>query len=184
MNSNTITHYQMQAAIGSLLGIWSDIEWSLEDSIRKLNRGELPKQAHGPHRSMAVWQELMEEHAGDRESHLRDTERLLRHLKAALEVRNLVCHRYRGASAAREDKGIPAHLTVVQGDEERQITWDELQSMFRWLSEASSKIQLLTQAIRAKNDESSRAMAPCWKSWPDYDTVETKCMQQSNQVRQ
>src|SRR6056297_1842220 len=86
--SKEVTFLQMKEAIGTLLFLWSDIEKALGAAIRKLNRGKLPKSAHGISASLRAWAELVAVAADGRARHLQDTQRLTLHLKQALVVRN------------------------------------------------------------------------------------------------
>ncbi|WP_428687954.1 hypothetical protein [Roseibium sp.] len=147
----TITFEQMKGAVGSLLLLWSEIERELAESLIRLNGGRSAKPAHGIEKSIEFWILELQRNSCRQDQVIELRSGFGSHLSDALKVRNSVCHGLVGITAGCPSGGEEAHLTVELSGETRILGWSELQSMFRWMSKASSLIHNLTTATLEKD---------------------------------
>ncbi|WP_145991965.1 hypothetical protein [Neptunicoccus cionae] len=141
-----VTYYQIERTIASLLSLWSNIERSLSKSIERLHAGKETKAPHGILRSLDVWSQAIKQNNTDRPLQLLLCNRLIKMLKEALVIRNLVCHGLTGILAENKLDGTEAHLRVQLGQDTRLLTWHQLQEMFKWMSQSEQLISALTNA--------------------------------------
>jgi len=162
----TITFDQMKGSIGSLVFLWSKIEKALTDSNRKMHAGKFPKAAHGISRSLEVWSQAASQ--ADSSLAIQDElrKRLVKMLKEALVIRNLVCHGLIGITAHLHVDDPEAHLRVQLGDDERVLTWSKLDEMFRWMSRACWLISVLTDAAMDNDTQRVNARLHPWENFP------------------
>lgn len=161
-----ITIDQMKGAIGSLVFLWSSIERTLTDSIRRMNDGEIPNSAHGISRSLEQWSRGVITEDGSRLIQTALCSRSVKMLKEALSIRNLVCHGLIGYSAQTHQNEPEAHLIVKLGNDERTLTWSELDEMFRWMSRISRLIENLTYAAMEEDTKQANDRLRAWEGFP------------------
>ncbi|PLS19784.1 hypothetical protein C0U40_20050 [Amylibacter cionae] len=97
-------------------------------------------------RSLDVWSQAIKQNNTDRPLQLLLCNRLIKMLKEALVIRNLVCHGLTGILAENKLDGTEAHLRVQLGQDTRLLTWHQLQEMFKWMSQSEQLISALTNA--------------------------------------
>lgn len=139
-----VSFEQIQGSLGSLLMLWSAIERAARKEVARAHNGQLPKSAHGIAAVLNAWGTVME---GRQKSSPLSTllaTTLRAELQDSLDTRNGVCHGLVGLSAAYGNR--PATLTWELNDENRSITWDELQATFSWLSKVPSAIGIISNS--------------------------------------
>lgn len=163
----TITFDQMKGTIGSLLYLWSGIEKSLNVAIENLHGENVPRSVHGIRRSIDVWSLAIKQ--TDQTSTLRADlcDRLVKMLKEALVIRNLVCHGLIGISARLHIDDPEAHLKVQLGDDMRLLTWHQLDEMFSWMSSTRSLIRDLTEAATQNDAQRANDRLLSWVNFPE-----------------
>lgn len=163
----TITFDQMKGTIGSLLYLWSGIEKSLNVAIENLHGENVPRSVHGISRSIDVWSLAIKQ--TDQTSTLRADlcDRLVKMLKEALVIRNLVCHGLIGISARLHIDDPEAHLKVQLGDDMRLLTWHQLDEMFSWMSSTRSLIRDLTEAATQNDAQRANDRLLSWVNFPE-----------------
>lgn len=161
-----VTFDQMKGTIGSLVWLWSEIERELVAAIRRLHAGDVPKSAHGIHRSLDLWSKCILHGGQDREPQIQLCQRLIHLLRDALDIRNLVCHGLTGISAQLHPTGREAHLTVQLSDDRRILTWSELEEMFAWMSQAKWLIRDLTAAAMDSDAARGNGKLVAWQDFP------------------
>ncbi len=162
----TVTFDQMKGTIGSLVYLWSGIEETLIDSIEMLHAGKKPKSAHGIYRSLDVWSQAANQVDTSRTLQADLCDRLVKTLKEALVIRNLVCHGLIGISAQLNIDATEAHLKVQLGDDARLLTWRQLDEMFSWMSRSGLLISALTDAAMKKDAQRANARLRGWEKFP------------------
>jgi hypothetical protein len=165
--TDAVTLNRMKGAVGSLLFLRSGIEWSLCLAIPTELFRDAPKPVRGISRSLDVWSEQVGQAGAGRPLHKELCQRLVGHLRQALAVRNLVCHGLIGSSAEVPRRSQEAHLLVELGEDRRVIAWDELQTMFRWMSRSGWLIGSLTQAAMEKDAAASERSLRGWEGLPE-----------------
>lgn len=129
-NPLDVTFYQMSAAIGSLLLIWSRIERSARDDVVKLLG--FPAKVHGIKAVIQTWEgAVVEAQPADTLCPLLAAT-LRSQLQGQLDIRNGICHGLIGIMGAVGDA--PAALSWELKGQKHSISWDELQSSLGWLS--------------------------------------------------
>ncbi|PXW65653.1 hypothetical protein C7964_1158 [Loktanella sp. PT4BL] len=163
----TITFDQMKGTIGSLLYLWSGIEKSLNVAIENLHGENVPRSVHGISRSIDVWSLAIKQ--TDQTSTLRADlcDRLVKMLKEALVIRNLVCHGLIGISARLHIDDPEAHLKVQLGDDMRLLTWHQLDEMFSWMSRTRWLIRDLTEAAIQNDPQRANDRLLSWVNFPE-----------------
>lgn len=163
----TITFDQMKGTIGSLVFLWSGIEQSLNEAIENLHTEKKPKSVHGISRSIDVWSLAVKQ--TDNTSTLRTDlcDRLVRMLKEALVIRNLVCHGLTGISARPHIDYPEAHLKVELGEDTRLLTWHQLDEMFSWMSRSRWLIRDLTEAAMENDAQRANNRLLGWEKFPE-----------------
>ena len=144
MNGQGVSFEQIKGSLGSLLLLWSGIERAARDEVARAHEGILPKSAHGIAAVLQAWQATVV--AGHAASPFRSllASTLSTQLKEPLAIRNGVCHGLVGLSASRGDR--PAILTWELNNTQQSATWDELQSLFSWLSKLPFAIQMISNS--------------------------------------
>lgn len=162
-----VTIDQMKGTIGSLVFLWSGIEQSLNDAIENLHAEKKPKSVHGISRSIDVWSLAVKQ--TDNISPLRVDlcDRLVRMLKEALVIRNLVCHGLQGISAQHYIDAPEAHLKVQLGEDMRLLTWHQLDEMFSWMSRSGWLIRALTEAAMENDVQRGNNRLLGWENFPE-----------------
>ncbi|SFN44059.1 hypothetical protein SAMN04487859_102221 [Roseovarius lutimaris] len=163
----TITFDQMKGTIGSLVFLWSGIEQSLNESIENLHTEKKSKSVHGISRSIDVWSLAVKQ--TDNTSTLRTDlcDRLVRMLKEALVIRNLVCHGLTGISVRLHIDYPEAHLKVQLGEDTRLLTWKQLDEMFSWMSRSRWLIRDLTEAAMENDAQRAHNRLIRWEKFPE-----------------
>ncbi|SMY08417.1 hypothetical protein [Flavimaricola marinus] len=141
-----ITIDQMKGTIGSLVYLWSEIEREIEISLERLSGEETQKPVHGISRSLEAWSQTVKPKDNLRPLQAELSDRLVALLRESLVIRNLVCHGLIGISAQFHACEPEAHLKVKLGDDALDLTWQQLQEMFDWMSRAGFLIIGLTNA--------------------------------------
>lgn len=161
-----VSFEQIQGTIGSLAWLWSGIERELEAALKELRGGPDAPPVHGISRSLEVWStEILKREAGEGlQAAL--CQRLVRMLKEALVVRNLVCHGLKGIHAQSSDASSEAYLVVQLGEVQRTLPWSELQTMFAWMSRAPWLICDLTTAALSADPGRSSEQLQHWDCFP------------------
>lgn len=139
-----VTFEQMKGSLGSLLLLWAGIERTVRDEVSRAHSGILPKSAYGIAAALNTWEAAMIEDQLARPFQALLASRLRAQLQWPLEIRNGVCHGLIGVSAA--DGGKPATLTWEINGIQSSITWDELQTVFKWLSKIPGAISMISRA--------------------------------------
>ncbi len=144
MDGTDVSFEQIRGAIGSLLLVWSRVERAAGDEVARAHKGQLPKSAHGIARVLEAWEATVV--AGREASPFRSllASTLRVQLKEPLDFRNGVCHGLVELSASRGDQ--PATLTCELNNTKRSLTWDELQSLFSWLSKLPYAITMISNS--------------------------------------
>ncbi|MBU2983275.1 hypothetical protein KO498_15825 [Lentibacter algarum] len=163
----TITFEQMKGTTGSLVFLWSGIEQSLDEAIENLHAEKKPKSVHGISRSIDVWSLAVKQ--ADNISILQADlcDRLVKMLKEALVIRNLVCHGLTGISARLHIDHPEAHLKVQLGEDTRILTWYQLDEMFGWMSRSRWLIKDLTEAAMANDAQPANDRLLSWEKFPE-----------------
>lgn len=162
LENQMITFERMKGTIGTLIFLWSGIEGELTDSVRMLCDGKVAKSAHGISRSLEMWSERVISKDDSRSLQATLCARVVELLKEALVVRNLVCHGLVGICA----DGRSAHLHVKLGTDERLLSWNDLDEMFRWMSRTKWLIGALTKAAMEGDTNRAGARLRGWKDFP------------------
>jgi len=89
--------------------------------------------------------------------------RLRAQLQGPLEIRNGVCHGLDGISSAHDGK--PATLSWEINGTRNSITWDELQTMFQWLSKIPGAISMISRAAGGKDPAKTERQLPDRRWW-------------------
>lgn len=147
MNQN-VSHDQIKGAIGSLLLLWSAIERATRDEVARSNGGSLPKSAHGVAAALNVWEASISARRSREPFRALLASALRLQLQVSLDVRNGVCHGLVGVCAAHN--GQHATLSWDLNGGKREIAWDELQAMFRWLSRVPAAISIISDSSAQK----------------------------------
>jgi hypothetical protein len=163
----TITFDQMKGTIGSLVFLWSGIEQALTEAIEDLHAERKLKSVHGISRSIDVWSLAVKQ--ADNISTLQADlcDRLVKMLREALVIRNLVCHGLIGISAQRHIDGPEAHLKVQLGEDRRLLTWYQLDRMFSWMSRSRWLIRDLTEAAMENDAQRANNRLLSWEKFPE-----------------
>jgi hypothetical protein len=164
---DTVTLVQMKGAIGSLLFLWSDIERSLRAATQTELFASNRKSVHLISQALDVWSERVLQAGVDRPLQTELCQQLVRHLREALAIRNLVCHGLIGYSAEAPHRSQEAHLLVERDGSTRVLTWGELQAMFEWMSRSRWLIDELTWAAMEKDGAASEDGLRGWKGFPE-----------------
>lgn len=139
--TNDVTFEQIKASLGSLLLLWSRIERTARDEVIRVNGGSFPKSAYGIAAVLNAWEDAAI--AAPDEASLRAmlAKTLRAQLQEPLNIRNGVCHGLIGISSAYT--GQPATLEWEINDNKHSISWQELQTMFSWLSKVPSALSMI-----------------------------------------
>ena len=134
-----VTYAQINGTLGSLLRLWSVIERQARAAVQ--SRDGSAKSCHGIAATLDLWQKVIVE--DDDPGSLRPVlTRVLRtKLQPCLRTRNGLCHGLVAATAAQREQ--PASLTWDLNGTRNTMTWDELQSMFSWLSRVPRAMSML-----------------------------------------
>lgn len=136
-----LTYDRLSGSLGSLLLLWARIEKSLRKEVVRAH-GVLPPRAHGIAAVLRTWEESVIRAQSPTSLGPLLATTLRSQLQSLLDVRNGLCHGLDGISLAHE--GRPAELRWELNSEQHSITWDELQSQFRWLSKLPYAISLIS----------------------------------------
>jgi hypothetical protein len=139
-----VTYERISGSPGSLLLLWAEIERSARQEVIRAH-GHLPKSAHGIAALLRIWADTVAERQADASLSALLVATLRTKLQDSLKVRNGICHGLIGISSARGDA--PATLTWEIAGQEHCVTWDELQSSFRWLSKVPLAISLISNSL-------------------------------------
>ncbi len=94
-------------------------------------------------------------------------DRLVKMLKEAFLIRNLVCHRFTGISAQLHIDAPEAHLKVQLGEDTRLLTWSQLDEMFSWMSRSGSLVRDLTAAVMENDAQRANDRLLNWEKFPE-----------------
>ena len=147
MNQN-VSYDQIKGAVGSLLLLWSAIERAARDEVVRTNGGTLPKAAHGVGAALKAWEASISARRSQESFRALLASALCSQLRPSLDIRNGVCHGLVGVSAAHS--GQQAALSWEINGGKHEITWDELQAMFRWLSKVPAAISIISVSSSQK----------------------------------
>jgi hypothetical protein len=139
-----VTFEKISASLGSLLLLWAAIERAARDEVARLHGGCLPKSAHGIAAVLNTWEAAVISVRPEAPFRALLAAKLRAELQLPLKIRNGVCHGLVGISSAYD--GRPAALTWEINDAKCSITWEELQSMFSWLSKVHLAISMITNS--------------------------------------
>lgn len=164
--NQTITFEQMKGTIGSLVYLWSGIELTLNESIEVIRSGKNPKPVHGISRSLDTWAQAVNEQHENRPLQADLCKRLVKMLKEALVIRNLVCHGLVSIQSKNFADQDEAHLSVKLGYDARILTWHQLDEMFGWMSRTKWLINDLTDAAIESDALRANARLRAWEGFP------------------
>ena len=164
--NQTITFDQMKGTIGSLVFLWSGIEQSLAEAIENLHADRKPKSVHRISRSIDVWSQAVKQTDNINTLQVDLCDRLVKLLKEALLIRNLVCHGLTGISAQLHIDAPEAHLKVQLGEDTRLLTWSQLDEMFSWMSRSGWLIRDLTEAAMENDAQRANDRLLSWEKFP------------------
>ncbi len=157
----------MKGTTGSLVFLWSGIEQSLNEAIENLHIEKMSKSVHGISRSIDVWSLAVKQTDNTSTLHTDLCDRLVRMLKEALVIRNLVCHGLTGISARLHSDNPEAHLQVQLGEDRRLLSWHQLDEMFRWMSRSRWLIRDLTEAAMENDAQRANNRLIGWEKFPE-----------------
>ena len=165
--NQTITFDQMKGTIGSLVFLWSGIEQSLTEAIENLHAERKLKSLHGISRSIDVWSQAVKQTDNINTLQVDLCDRLVKMLKEALLIRNLVCHGLTGIAAQLHIDAPEAHLKVQLGEDTRLLTWSQLDEMFSWMSRSGWLIRDLTEAVMENDAQRPNDRLLSWEKFPE-----------------
>lgn len=134
---------QLKESLGSLLLLWSRVERAARDEVTRAHDGKFPKSAHGIAAVLNAWEASVAEGKPATSFRFLLASMLRAQLREPLEIRNGVCHGLIGLSASQCNQ--PATLTWELNDERRSVSWEELQSLFGWLSKVPFVISMISK---------------------------------------
>jgi hypothetical protein len=134
---------QLKGSLGNLLLLWSRIERTSRDVVTRAHDGKFPKSGHGIAAVLNAWEASVAEGQPASSFRVLLASTLRAQLKEPLEIRNGVCHGLIGLSASQCNQ--PATLTWELNDERRSVSWEELQSLFGWLSKMPFAISMISK---------------------------------------
>ena len=156
-----ITYEQISGSLGSLLLVWASLEKSVRAEILSTN-GTRAKTAHGLAAALNTWEKDVLGVQPTTSLGPLLASALRRQLQSPLNIRNGLCHGLRGISAAI--KGKPAALCWETNDEERSISWDDLQQQLSWLSRLPRAVSIISNP-RFENPGNRAADTPENRDW-------------------
>ena len=162
-----MTYDEIKGTVGSMLFLWASIEVALSEALMHLNDDDLPKSAYRISGRIELWLAAMERRAAGNVRLVAICQTVVEHLNTSLQLRNMICHGFRGATSSDAfTVGEEAHLRVQLGEPERKIYWSELQGMFRWMSRAPRTIGNLTSCATGLSPAKIEEMIYVWELFP------------------
>jgi hypothetical protein len=140
--TDDVSFEKMKASIGSLIILWSRVERAAREEITRANDGVLPKSVHGIASTLSAWETSVLDRTNVEPLRALLASALRAQLKDPLDVRNGVCHGIFAVSASYHDE--PASLCWELNDTKRSLCWNELQTMFSWLSKVPNAISIIS----------------------------------------
>lgn len=131
----------MQAALGSLLLLWSAIERQAMQQIAQPEDCTQGRRPLGPSELLRGWRRQITQTPADGSLRNSLAETLCDQLEQPRAVRNGVCHGLVGVRASGPEQ--PACMTWDTAGTLHQITWDELQTIFRFLSKVPHAMSMI-----------------------------------------
>ncbi len=142
--ANDVTFEQISGSLGSLLLLWAAIERQARQEVARVNDGILPRSAFGISAVLNAWETaVVRQHPGQPFRALLAST-LRSQLQEPLNIRNGLCHGLLGASA--EHHGKPASLMWEINEVRSNITWEELQASFSWLSKVPDALSMISKS--------------------------------------
>ncbi len=137
-----VTFDHIKGSIGSLIWLWVAIEHAARHEVASANGGNLPKGVRSIAGALNAWEAaiLSDQQAKPFRAIL--AARLRAQLQRPLEIRNGVCHGLDGLMSESGDE--PATMSWTLNGTHHSITWNELQSLFAWMSKVPFAIQMLS----------------------------------------
>lgn len=139
--ANDATSAQISGSLGSLLLLWAAIEREARQEVAHVNDGILPRSAFGISAVLNAWEVAVVQQHPEQAFRALLASTLRSQLQEPLNIRNGLCHGLLGASA--EHHGKPAALMWEINEVRRNITWEELQASFRWLSKVPDALSMI-----------------------------------------
>lgn len=133
---------QLKGSLSSLLYLWTRIERAARAEVARAHDGKFPKSAHGIAAVLNAWEASVANVMPAPSFRVLLASTLRDQLKEPLKIRNGVCHGLVGLSASQNDQ--PATLIWELNDERRSVSWEELQSLFGWLSKVPFAFSLIS----------------------------------------
>lgn len=146
--TESVTFAQLCGSLESLLLLWAGIERQARVEVAKAYDGCVPKSAHGIAAVLDSWEAgvFVKAEPGSLRRALACT--LRTQLYAPLQMRNGLCHGLIGISCANDKT--PASLMWEINGATQSIGWDELQTVFRWLSKVAFAMDIISNSSAQK----------------------------------
>lgn len=139
-DNTTVSVRDMQACLGSLLFLWADIEREMRDQVVR-HCGMVPRPSHGIAACLRSWRSSLPHTNDIRQFRGRLADSLIQQLHPALKMRNGLCHGLTGYSSGSERS---AHLLWRLNGEDGRVSYEELQTLFRWLARIPQAFSVLS----------------------------------------
>lgn len=139
-----ISFDKMKGSLGSLLLLWSEIEQSTRKELAQITDRPPPSPSHGMAAVLRDWETATTARHQKSPFAILIISAVVAELRAALKIRNALCHGLTGISASRYEK--PAELRWHVNGEEGRITWSEMEAWFAQLSRLSRAIWFLSRS--------------------------------------
>lgn len=174
----------VKGALGSLLLLWVSVEKAVRAPIADAHDGQVPKSAYGIAAALTTWADLVTTHPKASPMRRKLASTLRCQIQPLLDIRNGICHGLRGISSSDGDQ--PASLSWNLGEAEHSITWNVLQSHFKWLSKVPFAVVIISDfssdlsAARLTDTRENRAW---WREEYGIDLPDTP-VSPSYEIRQ